>query len=441
MSHPFLGNCENPQSITKPTGPDEKGAHFVPCGHCWSCMGRKAYQKAGIFSAEVLKPYSPLWAEPGWVHFYTLTDPDSCIPMTVPQAHDLSKSWDGTGDYAGPFPKAWVRERFRHGFVFKVENVAYLHRGGSAMPRRLTAEECAEGHRASLTHFYNWSDSDVADWIHGTYEPMSTLRVKVVQDFIKRLRRWFTKHYPDLPPFRVAYTGEYGDQTQRAHYHLILFGWPPHKAAADFLEAAWKRHHDGAIVHPNRHDAWIGRKSWIDPEAAAASYIPKDLTKGRRELRATPALAARADAFVRASKHPPLGQVALELWRDDVIAPEIDKAGADEVDQCYRVRQMYARHSLTFPSGKIQLYPTTDYWRGSVQRLWSPQVWEETTHRINTEHAAWATALQWDATLQEEFNEHISDVAEANRRNEKRTLDRKARKAALRLSADGIRSL
>lgn len=46
-----------------------------------------------------------------------------------------------------------------------------------------------------------------------------TLRKKDVQDFLKRLRKFFA-------PKRIRFysAGEYGDQTFRPHYHLILYG-------------------------------------------------------------------------------------------------------------------------------------------------------------------------------------------------------------------------
>ena len=46
----------------------------------------------------------------------------------------------------------------------------------------------------------------------------STLRKKHLQDFIKRLRR----DWPE--PIKYFACGEYGDKTQRAHYHAILMG-------------------------------------------------------------------------------------------------------------------------------------------------------------------------------------------------------------------------
>lgn len=52
-------------------------------------------------------------------------------------------------------------------------------------------------------------------------EPLATLRRRHLTDFIKRLR-WH--HQPEK--LRYFNVGEYGDQTERPHYHLALFNFP-----------------------------------------------------------------------------------------------------------------------------------------------------------------------------------------------------------------------
>ena len=49
-----------------------------------------------------------------------------------------------------------------------------------------------------------------------------SLRKKHAQDFIKRLRRQM-EYYNDTRKIRYFLCGEYGPQTQRPHYHAILF--------------------------------------------------------------------------------------------------------------------------------------------------------------------------------------------------------------------------
>lgn len=48
-----------------------------------------------------------------------------------------------------------------------------------------------------------------------------TLVPKHVTDWLKRMRRGFPE------PLRFFYVGEYGDENERPHYHVALFGYPP----------------------------------------------------------------------------------------------------------------------------------------------------------------------------------------------------------------------
>lgn len=51
-----------------------------------------------------------------------------------------------------------------------------------------------------------------------------TLVPEHVTKFVKRLRRFFGRHYGKKLRYYAA--GEYGEQTDRPHYHLIVFGLP-----------------------------------------------------------------------------------------------------------------------------------------------------------------------------------------------------------------------
>lgn len=75
----------------------------------------------------------------------------------------------------------------------------------------LEAQQYDSNYFVTLTYadqYLNWS-------YDGLYQ---SLNKKDVQDFMKRLRRYFE---PDRIRFYAA--GEYGDRTKRPHYHLILF--------------------------------------------------------------------------------------------------------------------------------------------------------------------------------------------------------------------------
>lgn len=51
----------------------------------------------------------------------------------------------------------------------------------------------------------------------------NTLLLKDMQDFFKKLRRHFN-YRGQKAKFRYMYCGEYGDTTNRPHYHILLFG-------------------------------------------------------------------------------------------------------------------------------------------------------------------------------------------------------------------------
>lgn len=61
-----------------------------------------------------------------------------------------------------------------------------------------------------------------------------TLRKKDFQDFMKRLRKGLS----DYGKIKVFYAGEYGGQTDRPHYHAILYGVP--EEAFNFVTKVWK---------------------------------------------------------------------------------------------------------------------------------------------------------------------------------------------------------
>lgn len=76
-------------------------------------------------------------------------------------------------------------------------------------------------HNETLTLTYN--DKNLPHGINKTTgEIIPTLVRKDYEDFIKRLRIYWQRH--GLPPFKEKYCGEYGDISNRPHYHAILFG-------------------------------------------------------------------------------------------------------------------------------------------------------------------------------------------------------------------------
>lgn len=107
-----------------------------------------------------------------------------------------------------------------------------------------------------------------------------------VQLFLKRLR----KSVPTK--IRYFFVGEYGDITQRPHYHAALFGLPP--TATDIIQDAWRQGH-----------VLLGD---LTPHSAryVAGYVTKKMT-AKDDYR----LNGRHPEFSRMSLRPGIGALAV----------------------------------------------------------------------------------------------------------------------------------
>lgn len=92
-----------------------------------------------------------------------------------------------------------------------------------------------ELNRASSAHFVTLTYSDENLPFSGTSPCFSK---RDVQLFLKRLRKWLSKHYPDAKiKYHVA--AEYGDTFGRPHYHLLLYGFPNDPDSLDQIPISW----------------------------------------------------------------------------------------------------------------------------------------------------------------------------------------------------------
>lgn len=125
-----------------------------------------------------------------------------------------------------------------------------------------------------------------------TYSPDNlpkggTLVPKDTQDWLKRLRR--------STPNRLRYflVGEYGDHTQRPHYHAALFGLGPESSS--LIEQTWTKGH-----------IYAGDLT-KDSAAYVAGYVTKKMTSPN-----DPRLNGRHPEFARMSLRPGIGATALD---------------------------------------------------------------------------------------------------------------------------------
>lgn len=114
-----------------------------------------------------------------------------------------------------------------------------------------------------------------------------TLVPKDFQDFLKRLRKAVSPY-----PIRYFGCGEYGDQTQRPHYHAALFGLGPEDA--ETIDKAWGRGFSftGDLTH--------------DSAQYVAGYVTKKMTS-----HLDPRLGGRHPEFARMSLRPGIGAPAV----------------------------------------------------------------------------------------------------------------------------------
>lgn len=116
----------------------------------------------------------------------------------------------------------------------------------------------------------------------------------------KRMRK------PDcLGPFRFVLCGEYGDKTQRPHYHALIFG--PDSAA---VEDALQRHWEPDFGHTRTRPWRAGEDIEADPSEVAlgrAAYVANYVTK-KMNTQDSPKLGMiREPEFFRCSRNPAIG--------------------------------------------------------------------------------------------------------------------------------------
>lgn len=113
-------------------------------------------------------------------------------------------------------------------------------------------------------------------WKPGEKRPSSVqiLLYEDIQKFLKRLR----KAYRGKLRYFVA--GEYGEQTARPHYHMILYGWKPTD-----LENLYKIHHNGYYTSKWLANLWgMGQIQIAQAVPETYRYVAGYVTKKMYEI-------------------------------------------------------------------------------------------------------------------------------------------------------------
>lgn len=157
-------------------------------------------------------------------------------------------------------------------------------------------------------------------WKPGEKLPSSVqiLLYEDIQKFLKRLR----KAYRGKLRYFVA--GEYGEQTARPHYHMILYGWRPTD-----LENLYKIHHNGYYTSKWLEDLWgMGQIQIAQAVPETYRYVAGYVTKKMYEIDGKKANAyyelGQTKPFACMSLKPGLGdhyyqEHKAEIWRQGYI--------------------------------------------------------------------------------------------------------------------------
>lgn len=183
---------------------------------------------------------------------------------------------------------------------------------GQCMPCRIN-----KGRQWSARIIMEWVECPIPSYfVTLTYAPEhipenGTLDKKYVHQWVKDTQKRYTG------PFRYYLVGEYGDCSQRPHYHLAIF--PKHVAQIHAFQAAWKK---GFVQATEINHA---RARYL------ANYTAKKLTKTR-----DPRLEGREPEFRSSSRNPPLGAAFVErLSRQPSLKKIVAQTG--DVPRTFRI--------------------------------------------------------------------------------------------------------
>lgn len=157
-------------------------------------------------------------------------------------------------------------------------------------------------------------------WKPGEKRPSSvqTLLYEDIQKFLKRLRKAYRGK------LRYFIAGEYGEQTARPHYHMILYGWKPTD-----LENLYKIHHNGYYSSKWLANLWgMGQIQIAQATPETYRYVAGYVTKKMYEIDGKKANAyyelGQTKPFACMSLKPGLGdhyyqEHKAEIWRQGYI--------------------------------------------------------------------------------------------------------------------------
>lgn len=174
-------------------------------------------------------------------------------------------------------------------------------------------------HREVTWSTMTYAEENIPTAGRGAAGPMvRTLRPADVQLLFKRLRK-----RDSLGSFRVAYVGEYGDCTQRPHYHAMFFGPAP-----ELVERELQRHWEPLFGHTQTRPWRLGNDA-EDAHRTRSAYIANYTTKKMSQVDSPKLGPSRHREFFQASRRPGLGhcRMLLDLFTTEGAAIKMAETG------------------------------------------------------------------------------------------------------------------
>lgn len=136
--------------------------------------------------------------------------------------------------------------------------------------------------------------------------------------FLKRLRKFFDTKFGRK--FRYFGVGEYGDQSERPHYHLALFGFPNCQRG----RTSPRRNGSCCEICDSVRSVWgLGNVYLGSLEHQSASYVAGYVTK-KLTAKDDPRLEGRHPEFARMSNRPGIGAGVMDEVASTILTQELE---------------------------------------------------------------------------------------------------------------------
>lgn len=234
--------CINPTITFKKSRDGSLKRVEYSCGKCAECVSKKHSAFALEASLEARRAKS--------MHMVTLTYNNESVPiMACSKIYRSGVLYEKTN-------------------YFLAKDSAYRRVGGRCLAVNMDGSKSMSC-RSYVTKFDRLYD---ADFREVSYTP--SLRREDVRLLIKKCRIMYKRLYGVDMPGRYAFFGEYGDQTNRPHYHGLLYDFPDN--AIQLLKKEWEKSYGFTLfeavpaLNPDGSPARVKVANYV------SKYIAKD---------------------------------------------------------------------------------------------------------------------------------------------------------------------